>query len=455
MRQRVSRVALTAVVVSLLLLAIPFAIGIRISFFSDEATELERAALAAAAQVGPDFTTGDPVELPSSLTDGRVAVYDTSSQLRAGVGPTAMDEITRSALTGRVVQGRTGGDLVVAVPVVAAEQVIGVVRSASPVSAIWTRVLLAWLGVAGLAVMALLVGLAVAVRQARRLAKPLESLADVAHSVAAGDLTARATASGIPEIDAASAAQNAMVTRLSTVLDHARHFGTDASHQLRTPLAGLRLGLETALQDDRTDPRQSLKEALHRTDDLQVIVDQVLALSRLTTRPPADDRFGTVDELLNNSRQSWHGGLAHDGRRVNCTVAPAVASLTVPLNACQQILDVLVDNARTHGHGTVLIEARDALGAIAIEVSDEGRINGTATDLFHRGVTGRSGSGIGLGLARDLAESRGGRLTITSTNPTVFTLLLPGRSTTDCGPPDSPAHPSVTAATPTATASAK
>jgi signal transduction histidine kinase len=418
-------VALTAVVVSLLLLAVPFAIGIRISFFSDEATELERAALAAAVQVGPDFTTGDPVELPASQTDGWVAVYDTSSHLRAGVGPPAMDEITHSALTGKVVQGRTGGDLVVAVPVVAAEQVIGVVRSASPVSAIWTRVLLAWLGVAGLAVIALLVGWAVAVRQASRLTRPLESLAGVARSVTAGDLTARATASGIPEIDAASAAQNAMVTRLSTVLDHARHFGTDASHQLRTPLAGLRLGLETALQDHGTDPRQSLKEALHRTDDLQLIVEQVLALSRLTTQPPADDRFGTIDELLTSSRRSWHGGLAHDGRRINCTVARAVASLTVPLNACQQILDVLVDNARTHGQGTILIKARDALGAIAIEVSDEGRIKGTATDLFRRGVTGRSGSGVGLGLARDLAESRGGRLTLTSTDPTVFTLLLP------------------------------
>jgi signal transduction histidine kinase len=421
------------VIVSLLLLAVPFAIGIRISFFSDEATELERAALAAAAQVGPDFTAGDPVELPPSPTDGAIAVYDRSSQLRAGTGPAAIDQVTRSALAGKVTQGRADGDLVVSVPVVAGEQVIGVVRSASPVSAVWARVLLAWLGVACLAVIALLVGLAVAVRQASRLTRPLESLADVARSVTAGDLTARARASGVPEIDTAAATQNAMVSRLSAVLDHARHFGTDASHQLRNPLAGLRLGLESALQDQNADPRKALEDALHRTDELQLTVEQVLALSRLTTEPPAAEQFGTIEELLDASRQRWHGALALDGRRITVLVARAVASFAVPRNACQQILDILVENARTHGHGTVQLRARDALGAVAIEVIDEGHIESGSADLFRRGVTTRSGSGVGLSLARALAESQGARLNLTNTAPTAFTLLQPTPDTTTLG----------------------
>src|SRR3954464_12559851 len=73
MRRRVSRVAIVAVAVALVLLAVPFAVGIRISFFADERTELERAALAAAVRVGPDFAAGDPVELPPPSTDGQVA----------------------------------------------------------------------------------------------------------------------------------------------------------------------------------------------------------------------------------------------------------------------------------------------------------------------------------------------------------------------------------------------
>jgi signal transduction histidine kinase len=424
MRQRVSRVALVAVTVALVLLAVPFGVGIRISFFADERTELERAALAAAVQVGPDVAIGDPVELPHPSTDGRVAVYDTSLRLRAGAGPATADPTTKSALGGVVTQGGAGGELVVAVPVFSSERVIGVVRASSVTSAVWKRILLAWLGVTGLAVIALLVAVAVAVRQARRLSKPLESLADVARSVAGGDLTARAAASGIPEIDAAAGAQNAMVTRLAAVLDHERHFATDASHQLRTPLAGLQLGLESALQDPAADHRAALEEALRQSDELQRTVEQVLALSRLTPQEPDESQLATVDELIATLRHRWHEALAGQGRRIELVARERTGQLQLPLNAWQQILDVLIDNARVHGQGTVRITVRDAFGAVAVDVADEGTIVDGSLDLFQRGVS-RTASGVGLGLARDLAESQGGRLTLVNAAPTTFSVLMP------------------------------
>jgi signal transduction histidine kinase len=424
MRQRVSRVAIVAVAVALVLLAVPFGVGIRISYFADERTELERAALAAAVQVGPDIAVGDPLELPAPITDGRVAVYDRSLKFRAGAGPAVADATTRSALGGVVAQGGANGELVVAVPVANSERVIGVVRASSPTSGIWNRILLAWLGVAGLAVLALLVGVAVAVRQARRLSKPLESLADTARSVAGGDLTARAAPSGIPEIDAAAGAQNAMVTRLAAVLDHERHFATDASHQLRTPLAGLQLGLESAVNDPAADHREALEEALRQSGELQRTVEQVLALSRLTPQKPDAGQLGTVDELITELRHRWHNSLAGQGRRIDLVAKERTGLLQVPLNAWQQILDVLIDNAMVHGHGTVLVTIRDAFGAVAIDVADEGAIADESIDLFRRGVS-RAGSGVGLGLARDLAESHGGRLTLVSTAPTTFSILMP------------------------------
>lgn len=424
MRKRVSRVALVAVAVALVLLAVPFGVGIRLAFFADERTELERAALAVAVQVGPDFAAGDPIELPAPITDGRVAVYDTSLRLRAGAGPASVDETTRSALGGVVTQGRTDGELVVAVPVANSEHVIGVVRASSGISGIWRRVLLAWMGVAGLAVIALLVGVTVAVRQARRLSTPLESLADVARSVAGGDLTARATPSGIPEIDAAAGAQNAMVTRLAAVLDHERHFATEASHQLRTPLAGLQLGLETAVQDPAGNQRAALQDALRQSVELQHTVEQVLALSRLTPQKREDSQLGTAEQLVAARRGRWHELLAGHGRRVEVVTTGQAGQLKVPLNACQQILDVLVDNARVHGRGSVRITVRDAFGAVAIDVADEGAIADDSVDLFRRGVS-QAGSGVGLGLARDLAEFHGGRVTLASTAPTIFSVLMP------------------------------
>lgn len=425
MRRRVSRVALAAVLVSLVVVAVPFAIGIRISFFADERTELERAALAAAVQVGPDFTGNDPVELPSPTTDGQIAVYDQSLHLRAGVGPQVADEPTRAGLAGHVVQGESGDSLVVAVPVASTEQVIGVVRASSPISGVWNRIILAWLAVAGGALVAMLVGIAVATWQARRLSAPLEALAKTADAVAAGDLSARAVRSGIAEVDALAHAQNTMVERLSGVLNHARHFAADSAHQLRTPLAGLRLTLEAAQAEPALDARTALDEALLRTTDLQRTVQDVLELSRLQAEGPR----GSIEKLFADAEQRWHGLLAERGRRIALSVDESAAGRSVPLANCRQIIDVLVDNARVHGRGTVEVVAHDVLDATAIDVKDEGTIAADAAEICPRSGQATSdptqGTGIGLTLAKDLAESCDGRLVLAASSPTTFRLLIP------------------------------
>ena len=94
---------------------------------------------------------------------------------------------------------------------------------------------------------------------------------------------------------------------------------------------------------------------------------------------------------------------------------------------------MLVDNATTHGGGTVTITIRDAGEAVAIDVSDEGPgVQVSEGALFSRWVETADTHGIGLPLARRLAEAEHGRLGLTSSSPPVFTLLLPpaGLSTT-------------------------
>ncbi|WP_410623688.1 sensor histidine kinase, partial [Amycolatopsis sp. cmx-8-4] len=93
--------------------------------------------------------------------------------------------------------------------------------------------------------------------------------------------------------------------------------------------------------------------------------------------------------------------------------------------AVRQIVGVLLDNAVIHGAGMVTITTRDSAGAFAIDVADEGRGTNDGLDLFTRGHSGAGGSGIGLALARDLAEAEGGRLWLSRPAPTTFTLLLP------------------------------
>ncbi|MFG2957962.1 sensor histidine kinase [Streptomyces sp. NPDC048291] len=220
---------------------------------------------------------------------------------------------------------------------------------------------------------------------------------------------------------------NEMLHTLSELLRRERDFTANASHQLRTPLTGLQLALEAGLaQDDDARLRPVLAEALATTQRLHHTVEEVLRLSRSgeTARPTA----GTiaVRQLLRETEDRWHGLFAQDGRRLECATQEAPADLRVPGAAVSEVLGILLDNARVHGHGRVRVAVRDLEGALASDVSDEGAVTGEPSRLFARGRTGDgAGTGIGLALARELAVSLGGRLSLTNRHPATFTLLLP------------------------------
>jgi signal transduction histidine kinase len=132
--------------------------------------------------------------------------------------------------------------------------------------------------------------------------------------------------------------------------------------------------------------------------------------------------------LLRETEERWHGLFAREGRRLECGTLEVADDICVPGARVTEILGVLLDNARVHGHGTVRLRARDLGDAVAFDVIDEGAVDGEADRLFDRGpVDEGPGSGIGLSLARDLAVSLGGRLSLTGRRPVVFTLLVPVR----------------------------
>ncbi|MFD5536478.1 histidine kinase dimerization/phospho-acceptor domain-containing protein [Streptomyces sp. NPDC127079] len=421
------RVALTAALVAVLLLAVPLALAIRSSLYADQRDALERSALAAAVHVSPDYVTGDPVELPAPASGGRLGLYDPRLRLRAGSGPRPGDTPVRRSLDGEVAQSRAGQDLVVAVPVTHAEKVIGVVRASSPAAAVRNRVAMTWLLLLGVTALALAVAVLVARRQARVLAAPLEDLSRQCRAVTEGDLTVRAAPSSVAEIDQVARTHNEMLHSLSELLRRERDFTANASHQLRTPLTGLQLALEAGLaQDDDARLRPVLAEALVTTQRLHHTVEEVLRLSRsgAVTRPTA----GTiaVRELLGETEDRWHGLFAQDGRRLECATREAPADIRIPGASVSEVLGILLDNARVHGRGTVRMAVRDLGDALAFDVSDEGVVAGEPSRLFDRGRTcGGEGTGIGLALARELAVSLGGRLSLTNRHPATFTLLLP------------------------------
>jgi signal transduction histidine kinase len=262
--------------------------------------------------------------------------------------------------------------------------------------------------------------------QSGRLAQPLEELEAAAHELGDGDFSVRARTSGVREIDSVASSLNSTADRLGGLVSRERAFSADASHQLRTPLTGLRLGLEMAQDLPDSSLRPAVNTAIEQADRLERIIDDLLSLARDV--PGRDEPLDTPG-LLAELRGDWLPQLSADGRSLLIAVDPEAPRAAVSPSAVRQILHVLLDNASTHGDGLVTVTARNAGGALAIDVADEG--NGTTrteAELFARRGEHADGHGIGLALARSLAEAEGGRLRLTAPSPPVFTLLLPERT---------------------------
>ncbi|MBP0458560.1 sensor histidine kinase [Streptomyces montanisoli] len=425
MRRRVVRVAVVSVLVALVLFALPLGAALRAYLFADERNELEREALAAAVRVGPDFASGDRVELPPAPPGVRIGVYDMSLRRQAGAGPRKAGSAARRAARGSVFAAHTTADgaLVTAVPVSRNEQVVGIVRASTDTGGLWWHVAEGWLALVATALVALGAAILAARRQARALTKPLESLSRQCRAVAGGDLSARASPSAIAEIDQVARTHNDMVSSISRLLERERNFAANASHQLRTPLTGLQLALEAALTNPHADLRAALEEASDSSRRLQTTVDEVLALAH-SRRPDSLTGVAELGTVLDALEHRWHGLLALGDRRLTVQSESSARARHVP-RVCGQILDALLDNARVHGQGTVEVRVREVGGAAAIDVADEGHISTGTTVLFARGQSGGAGTGIGLALARELAESAGCRLNLARADPSMFTLLCP------------------------------
>ncbi|MCA6093652.1 ATP-binding protein [Streptomyces cinnamoneus] len=300
-------------------------------------------------------------------------------------------------------------------------ETVRVEESRSTVSREVGRTLLVILAVALLAVVA---AVFLAVRQANRLTAPLTDLAETAERLGSGDPRPRHRRYGVPELDRVADVLDASAERIARMLTAERRLAADASHQLRTPLTALSMRLEEiTLTDDPETVKEEATIALAQVERLTDVVQRLLTNSR-------DPQTGSavtfdLDEVVKQQIEEWRPATRTAGRALVRSGKQGLRAVGTP-GAVSQVLATLIENSLMHGDGTVAIRTRVTGNQAVVEVSDEGP--GVPADLgsrvFERTVSGRNSTGLGLAVARDLAEADGGRLELLQQQPPVFALFL-------------------------------
>lgn len=421
-RKRVTVLATLASVLAVVLFAVPMAFVVARYLVADERNELQRAAATTAATVSGDLSRAQVPATPVSEPGTQVTIYDTHGARISGDGPNGPEPIVLRALSGTADTGSVTGRLAAAVPVSDGDTVTGAVLVTSDRSQVNTRITLAWAAMLALAAVAVLATALLARIYSKRLTAPVRALAAAAGRMGAGDFATRADTTGISELDTLATAMNLSAERISAMIQRERAFSADASHQLRTPLTGLRLELDAALTDPNNNPHQTMTNALDIVDRLGTTVAALLALARDIPKPAPVP----VADIATSIHERWHGRLARMNRPLRViTESDALPDVLCSRPAVDQILDVLLANAAEHGGGAVTVTIRESATAVAIDVADQGpELTTDPRILFARRTTASNGHRIGLALARTLAEAENGRLVLSASEPPTFTLLL-------------------------------
>ncbi|GAB3427343.1 sensor histidine kinase [Massilia solisilvae] len=243
---------------------------------------------------------------------------------------------------------------------------------------------------------------------------------------------------------------NDMLERLSQTIDMQKRFIADAAHQMKTPLAGMRMQSELALRQlDADEIHRSLEQLAKSSESATRLVNQLLALARAENQPHAGLAFEKVDlvQLARNTVQEWvQASFAH---QIDLGFEPLDDKIEIAGNAMmlREMLSNLIDNALryTPAGGSVTVRVRRDGENALLEVEDTGpgiapseRAN--VFERFYRILGSQaSGSGLGLAIVREIAQQHGAEIDLfnnprshSKKNPgSLFRLTFPPPAITD------------------------
>jgi signal transduction histidine kinase len=243
-----------------------------------------------------------------------------------------------------------------------------------------------------------------------------------AEAVTAGEPSRLPVPAARDEVSRLAVTLNDMLARLQAAFEHERRFVADASHELRTPLALLRTELELALRRPRShdELESALRSAAEETQRLSRLADDLLLIARADQGPlPMQQDVVAASDLLTDAAARFANRANALGRELR--VEPTGLQVEAdPLRVGQALVNLL-ENALTHGDGTVELEAEERDGFVELHVRDSGPgfpddFTARAFDRFSRADEARSGGGSGLGLSivELIARAHGGGAGLTN-----------------------------------------
>ncbi|MBE1558881.1 sensor histidine kinase [Nonomuraea africana] len=264
-----------------------------------------------------------------------------------------------------------------------------------------------------------------------RTLSPVRAMRSELDAVNATDLSRRVTVPrGEDEVAQLARSVNGTLDRLERSAEQQRQFASDASHELRTPIAGLRAQLESAqLYPEDTDLETLVDGALNDTDRLEAIITDLLLLARIGSRVDVVKERVDLARLVREELSC-----RQDKLPVQRDLAEGVVIEGVVMQL-RRVVGNLLDNAQRHADGLVMVSVHAEDGTAVLAVQDDGAGIAPADrervfERFTRLDAARSrdagGTGLGLAIARDVAIAHRGVISVAdSPRGARFVLRLP------------------------------
>ncbi len=332
-----------------------------------------------------------------------------------------VERARRGTADARIGQTPLGDRVLVAVPIVRGRQITGVLWVSASLAQVRRLDRQRWALLAAIGAAAMAGAAFVGTSLARRLTRRLEVVASGAVRFGSGRLDQRIVVEGSDEIAALAARLNDMAGEIERLVVREKSFVAAASHQIRTPLAAIKIRIDELLAN-RTIEREAveyLQEMSEEVDRLTALTSRLLDLSAAEHAP--ESRTLVASRAIREAVDRVAPLAQRHALSLNVTIEDESATVQAPVGAFEEAVFNLLDNAVKFAHDGTPVDVHASLdnGSVIVEVADRGpgiplEDRARVVDPFYRATRTRPGYGLGLAISSRLCETAGATLGLDS-----------------------------------------